>query len=175
MRPDARAPRENRRPQEGQGQGGIPDGLLLGILAFLLGITVLVWTATGLAALFAQGAWPAGVTFLRTPLAMRHLLSRPHDLAGAWPDTPASGLSGWGLFWGLFIAELMVLVVATVFVLGTVARWRAGRARTRAGTGKPASQPEPMSMPNPEPVAAVAAPLETPPRYAAPVLSLIHL
>ncbi|MEU3030442.1 type IV secretory system conjugative DNA transfer family protein [Streptomyces incarnatus] len=173
MGPDARAPRENRRPQERQGHGGIPDGLLLGILAFLLGITVLVWTATGLAALFAHGAWPAGVTFPHTPMAMRHLLSRPHDLAGAWPDAPASGLSGWGLFWGLFIAELMILLVATVFVLGTVARWRAARARARAGAGGTASAPdpapEPMPMPTPEPVTAPAAPVEAPQRYDVPV------
>ncbi|MGW7817469.1 type IV secretory system conjugative DNA transfer family protein [Streptomyces puniciscabiei] len=127
MRPDARDRREDRR----DGQGGIPDGLLIGILAFLLGMTLLVWTATGLAALFAHGAWPHGVTFTRTPLAMRHLIGAPHDLPGAWPDTPASQLSGWGLFWGLFIGQLMALFVLTVFVMGTVARWRAGRARRR--------------------------------------------
>ncbi|MER6073496.1 type IV secretory system conjugative DNA transfer family protein [Streptomyces sp. NPDC001817] len=128
MRPDARDRREDRR----EGQGGIPDGLLIGILAFLLGMTVLVWTATGLAALFAKGAWPHGVTFTRTPLAMRHLIGEPHDITGAWPDTPASQLSGWGLFWGLFIGQLMVLFVLTVFVMGAVARWRAGRATRRA-------------------------------------------
>ncbi|AKJ12259.1 type VI secretion protein [Streptomyces incarnatus] len=127
MRPDARDRREDRR----DGQGGIPDGLLIGILAFLLGMTLLVWTATGLAALFTHGAWPHGVTFTRTPLAMRHLIGAPHDLTGAWPDTPASQLSGWGLFWGLFIGQLMALFVLTVFVMGTVARWRAGRARRR--------------------------------------------
>ncbi|MER8057219.1 MULTISPECIES: type IV secretory system conjugative DNA transfer family protein [unclassified Streptomyces] len=167
MAPDARAPREDRRAQERQGHGGIPDGLLLGILAFLLGITVLVWTATGLAALFAHGAWPGGVTFPHTPMAMRHLLGRPHDLAGAWPDAPASGLSGWGLFWGLFIAELMVLLVAIVFVLGTVARWRAGRTRARAAAAAPV--PEPAPLLTPEPVAAVAAPVEAPQRYDVPV------
>ncbi|SFY51817.1 type IV secretory system conjugative DNA transfer family protein [Streptomyces sp. F-1] len=161
MRPDAREPREDRR----QGQGGIPDGLLLGILAFLLGITVLVWTATGLAALFAKGAWPAGVAFVRTPVAMRHLLARPHDLAGAWPDTPASQLPGWGLFWGLFIAQLMVLFVVTVFTLGTVARWRA--ARTRARAAKRAPMPEPP--PRPEPAAAAPVPVEAAQRYEVPV------
>ncbi|MFJ9930839.1 type IV secretory system conjugative DNA transfer family protein [Streptomyces misionensis] len=161
MRPDAREPREDRR----QGQGGIPDGLLLGILAFLLGITVLVWTATGLAALFAKGAWPAGVAFVRTPVAMRHLLARPHDLAGAWPDTPASQLPGWGLFWGLFIAQLMVLFVVTVFALGTVARWRA--ARTRARAAKRAPMPEPP--PRPEPAAAAPVPVEAAQRYEVPV------
>ncbi|MGV9353739.1 type IV secretory system conjugative DNA transfer family protein [Streptomyces misionensis] len=161
MRPDAREPREDRR----QGQGGIPDGLLLGILAFLLGITVLVWTATGLAALFAKGAWPAGVAFVRTPVAMRHLLGRPHDLAGAWPDTPASQLPGWGLFWGLFIAQLMVLFVVTVFALGTVARWRA--ARTRARAAKRAPMPE--SPPRPEPAAVAPVPVEAAQRYEVPV------
>ncbi|MFI5676370.1 type IV secretory system conjugative DNA transfer family protein [Streptomyces cellulosae] len=132
----------DRRPN---GQGGIPDGLLVGILAFLLGMTVLVWTATGLAAVFSHGSWPDGVTFTRTPLAMRRLIARPHDLPGAWPDAHATALSGYGLFWGLFIGQLMILVVLTVFVLGTVARWRAVRARRKseagAGQGTPAAEP----------------------------------
>ncbi|MFF9025475.1 type IV secretory system conjugative DNA transfer family protein [Streptomyces eurythermus] len=123
MRPDDH--RDIRRER----QGGIPDGLLIGILAFLIGITVLVWSATGLAARFAQGAWPEGVTFTRTPLAMRHLISRPHELPGAWPDTPPGQLSGWGLFWGLFLGQLMILFVLTVFAMSTVARWRAARLR----------------------------------------------
>ncbi|MEV5952743.1 type VI secretion protein [Streptomyces sp. NPDC051987] len=127
MRPDPR----QERDQQG---GGIPDGLLIGILVFLLGITILVWTATGLAAWFAHGSWPSTVTLSHTPLAMRHLIGAPHDIAGAWPDTPAARLAGWGLFWGLFIGQLMILLVLTVFLLGTVARWRAGRRRRRAGT-----------------------------------------
>ncbi|MDQ0749532.1 hypothetical protein QF034_003763 [Streptomyces africanus] len=125
MRPD------DRRIQR-DSQGGIPDGLLVGILAFLLGMTLLVWTATGLAALFAHGSWPSGVTFARTPLAMRGLIAQPHDIPGAWPDTPPGELSGYGLFWGLFIGQLMILIVLTVFVMGTLARWRAVRARRRA-------------------------------------------
>ncbi|MGW0334503.1 type IV secretory system conjugative DNA transfer family protein [Streptomyces sp. NPDC003011] len=137
----------DRRPD---GQGGIPDGLLVGILAFLLGMTVMVWTATGLAALFAHGAWPTGVTFARTPLAMRHLVARPHDLAGAWPEADATGLSGYGLFWGLLIGQLMILIVLTVFVLGTVARWRAVRARRRAAlTTPPSATPHDIPAPRP--------------------------
>ncbi|QHY96506.1 hypothetical protein SSPS47_15410 [Streptomyces sp. S4.7] len=120
-------------------QRGIPDGLILGVLGFLLGITLFVWTATGLAALFAHGSWPESVTFTRTPSAIRQLVSAPHDLPAAWPGTPADELSGYGLFWGLFIGELMVAAVLTVFVLGVVVRWRAlrtvrlrERARARA-------------------------------------------
>lgn len=124
MRADER--RDAGRAGEG---GGIPDGLLVGLLAFLLGMTVLVWTATGLAALFARGAWPAPLAFTRTPLAIRHLVAQPHDIAGAWAGTPPDRLPGWGLFWGLFIGQLLILLVLTVFVLGTVARWRAGRVR----------------------------------------------
>ncbi|MEV3974456.1 type IV secretory system conjugative DNA transfer family protein [Streptomyces sp. NPDC050698] len=124
MRPDD-------RPTQRGPQGGIPDGLLVGILAFLLGMTVLVWTATGLSALFAHGHWPSGVTFARTPLAMRGLIAQPHDVPGAWPGTPPGELSGYGLFWGLFVGQLMILVVLTVFVMGTLARWRAVRARRR--------------------------------------------
>ncbi|MET8475599.1 TraM recognition domain-containing protein [Streptomyces sp. NPDC006422] len=114
--------------EQGQERGrGVPDGLLVGVLAFLLGMTILVWTATGLAGLFAKGAWPTGVTFGHTPLALRSLITRPHDIPGAWPNTPAAELSGYGLVWGLVIGQLMVLVVLTVFVAGTVARWRAVR------------------------------------------------
>ncbi|MFF8938880.1 TraM recognition domain-containing protein [Streptomyces paradoxus] len=141
MRPDDRhTPRD--------GQGGIPDGLLVGILAFLLGMTVLVWTATGLAALFAHGSWPSGVTFARTPLAMRGLIAQPHDIPGAWPDTPAGELSGYGLFWGLFIGQLMILVVLTVFVMGTLARWRAVRARNREQRATAAQEAEASRAPD---------------------------
>ncbi|WP_030896832.1 MULTISPECIES: TraM recognition domain-containing protein [unclassified Streptomyces] len=125
MRPDDRRTHRDH-------QGGIPDGLLVGLLAFLLGMTVLVWAATGLAGLFAHGSWPSGVTFTRTPLAMRGLIAQPHDIPGAWPDAPPGELSGYGLFWGVFIGQLMILVVLTVFVMGTLARWRAVRASRRA-------------------------------------------
>uniref|UniRef100_A0AAU3HXV5 Type IV secretory system conjugative DNA transfer family protein n=1 Tax=Streptomyces sp. NBC_01393 TaxID=2903851 RepID=A0AAU3HXV5_9ACTN len=127
--PDRHDDRHAPRPE---GAGGIPDGLLIGVLGFLLGMTLMVWSATGLAGWFSRGAWPDAITFTRTPLAMRHLIGKPHDIAGAWPDTPASQLSGYGLFWGLFIGQLMVLLVLAVFVMGTVARWRAGRAQARA-------------------------------------------
>ncbi|MEU3147217.1 MULTISPECIES: type VI secretion protein [unclassified Streptomyces] len=139
--------------QPRNGQGGVPDGLLVGLLAFLLGITLMVWTATGLAGLFARGSWPPGVTFTRTPVAIRHLVSQPHDIPGAWPDAPASALSGYGLFWGLFIGQLMLLVVLTVFVLGTVARWRAVRARQKAerAAGRAASRASTVSPAKPEP------------------------
>ncbi|MFJ7178300.1 type VI secretion protein [Streptomyces massasporeus] len=140
MRPDDR---HDRRA----GQGGIPDGLLVGVLAFLLGMTVLAWTATGLAALFAHGSWPSGVTFARTPLAMRGLIAQPHDIPGAWPDTPPGELSGYGLFWGLFIGQLMILVVLTVFVMGTLARWRAIRARNRAERILAAEKPTASNRP----------------------------
>ncbi|MEU2025056.1 type VI secretion protein [Streptomyces sp. NPDC016469] len=112
--------------------GGIPDGLLVGLLAFLLGLTLLAWAATGFAGLLAHGAWPDGVTPTETPLALRRLLEAPHDLPAAWPRTPPEELSGYGLFWGLLIGELMVLVVLTVFVMGVITRWRAVLARRRA-------------------------------------------
>ncbi|NEC26242.1 type VI secretion protein [Streptomyces sp. SID8111] len=162
--------RAHDRHSEGtDGRGGIPDGLLIGILGFLLGMTTLVWTATGLAGLLAHGAWPSGVTFTRTPLAMRSLIAEPHDLAGAWPDTPAGALSGYGLFWGLFIGQLMILMVLTVFVLGTVARWRAGRVRRRAErAAAPApAEPEPPQAQTP-PLHEVPTPRTPEPEPAAP-------
>ncbi|MET9925977.1 MULTISPECIES: type IV secretory system conjugative DNA transfer family protein [unclassified Streptomyces] len=122
---------ERHRRHEDSSSGGIPDGLLVGLLGFLLAATLLAWTATGLAGLLTHGSWPGGVTFTQTPLALRELATAPQDLPGAWPHTPASQLSGYGLFWGLFIGELMVLVVLTVFALGVVARWRLVREQRR--------------------------------------------
>ncbi|MDF3300300.1 TraM recognition domain-containing protein [Streptomyces tropicalis] len=171
MRPDDRDQVQGRR----DGPGGIPDGLLVGLLAFLLGMTVLVWTATGLAGLFSHGAWPPGISFTRTPLAMRHLIGAPHDLAGAWPGTPPGGLSGYGLFWGLFIGQLMVLLVLTVFVMGTCARWRAVRLRRRqeAAAAAPAKEqapgpgthevPAPHDVPAPRTVVAAPHPAPSAP------------
>ncbi|MEW2134754.1 type VI secretion protein [Streptomyces sp. NPDC005435] len=139
-----RADEQGGQGAGGQTRGGIPDGLLLGLIAFLLGVTLLVWTATGLGALLSRGAWPAPLAFTRTPLAIRHLIGDPHDITGAWPATPHGQLPGWGLFWGLFMGQLMILFVLAVFVLGTFARWRAGRARRRAaGTPTAPTPPAP--------------------------------
>ncbi|MFK8911283.1 type VI secretion protein, partial [Streptomyces sp. YS-3] len=131
---------------------GIPDSLLVGLLAFLLGLTVLVWTATGLAGLFSHGAWPDAVTFTRTPLALRQLVQAPHDLPAAWPDTPAAQLSGYGLFWGLLISELLILLVLFIFALGTWSRWKAVRARakTMAATQETTAEPAAGRQPSAE-------------------------
>ncbi|WP_327176624.1 type IV secretory system conjugative DNA transfer family protein [Streptomyces sp. NBC_01335] len=155
--------------------GGVPDGLLIGGLAFLLSATVLAWTATGLAGLFAHGSWPHGVSLPRTPSALRELAGSPQDLAGAWPDTPPGELSGYGLFWGLLISELLVLVVLGVFVLGVVTRGRAVRRRVReereehlaahstatdpravTAAPPPAPLPVPSPVPAPSPLPAPA-------------------
>ncbi|MGW4699058.1 type VI secretion protein, partial [Streptomyces sp. NPDC004285] len=119
--------------QARKGGGGVSDGLLLSLFALLLCLTVLVWTATGLAGLFAHGAWPQGVAFTGTPSALRSLATAPTDLPAAWPATPPAQLSGYGLFWGLLIGEAMILMVLAVFVLGTVTRWRAVRTSRKAG------------------------------------------
>ncbi|MCX5606645.1 MULTISPECIES: type VI secretion protein [unclassified Streptomyces] len=145
-----------RRTEPPARAGGIPDGLLIGLLAFLLGLAVLVWSATGLAALFAKGAWPQTVTFTRTPEAVRALIAQPHDVPGAWPDTDPAALSGWGLFWGLFLSQLLVLFVLTVFAIGVIARTKSRRALARQ---TPAQDPalyeaEPAPARTPEPAAA---------------------
>ncbi|WP_320785064.1 TraM recognition domain-containing protein [Streptomyces sp. CRN 30] len=163
MRPDDR--------RSGGQSGGIPDGLLLGLLGFLLGVTALVWTATGLAGLFAHGSWPRSISVARTPMAMRHLAAEPHDITGAWPDTPAADLSGYGLFWGLFIGQLMILIVLAVFVLGTLARWRAVRRRRRETPPvleKQAPQQAPQKAPGREAPEEEAQPLPTVPQQAQP-------
>ncbi|MZG01594.1 type VI secretion protein, partial [Streptomyces sp. SID5614] len=152
-----------------QGSGGVPDGLLIGLLALLLAATLVAWTATGLAGLFAHGAWPDGVTFTGSPLALRELATAPQDLPAAWPETPAAQLSGYGLFWGLFIGELMVLLVLTVFTLGVVSRGRAVRERRREERGFTASEPQlPTDKPAPTPPQEQAQPQEQARAQAAP-------
>ncbi|QLH23213.1 hypothetical protein [Streptomyces sp. Rer75] len=131
-------PAEHGHGRQRPPDGGVPDGLLVGLFAFLLGLIGLIWSATGLSALFAHGAWPDGLTFLHTPLALRHLVEEPHDLAAAWPDTPKAQLSGYGLFWGILISELMVLIVLAVFAVGTVTRYRLVRAKRRAARAEAA-------------------------------------
>ncbi|MFI1017874.1 type VI secretion protein [Streptomyces sp. NPDC020965] len=125
-------PERGRRGPEREGTGGIPDGLLLGLVGLGISLLFLAWTATGLAGLFTNGSWPTGVTFKNAPQAVRSLVSAPQDLPAAWPATPADELSGYGLFWGIAISELMVLLVLTVFLLGTLARWKVVRATRRA-------------------------------------------
>ncbi|MEU7432910.1 type VI secretion protein [Streptomyces sioyaensis] len=129
---------------------GVPDSLLIGLLAFLLGLTVLVWSATGLAGFFAHGAWPTGVTYPGTPMALRHLVSAPHNMAAAWPDTPQDQLSGYGLFWGILIGELMVLLVLTIFTLGTITRYRAVRAARRSKARLSTAPSPERAVPAPE-------------------------
>ncbi|MFI9048133.1 type IV secretory system conjugative DNA transfer family protein [Streptomyces sp. NPDC053427] len=135
---------------------GVPDALLIGLLLFLLGLTLLVWTATGLAGLLAHGSWPHGVSYPGTPIALRHLVAAPHDLAAAWPHTPKGQLSGYGLFWGILIGELMVLLVLTIFTLGTVTRYRAVRAARRQAT-RASSSSDPAAA-EPQFQAATTAP-----------------
>ncbi|MFD5147563.1 type VI secretion protein [Streptomyces sp. NPDC058401] len=145
-------------------QGGIPDGLLVGLLAFLLGLAVLTWTATGLAALFTKGAWPSKVTFTRTPTAVRSLIAQPHDIPAAWPDTPPEALSNWGLFWGLFISQLLVLLVLTIFTLGVVARTKSRHRLKREHPDPSTPQPHPNAAP-PAPNSAPPAPNSAPPAF----------
>ncbi|MEU3964540.1 hypothetical protein AB0F42_32900 [Streptomyces buecherae] len=159
-------PKRDRAPER-----GIPDGLLIGALLFLIGLVLLTWTATGLAGLLAHGAWPEHVSFIRTPQAARHLVQDPGDLATAWPHTPKEELSGYGLFWGLFISEVLVLLVVAVFVIGTVARYRLVRAR-RAADRRQAAEERAHAPQRPQdtaPSTRPASPVEAAPEpYVAP-------
>lgn len=135
----AAAPRERASSADAApAQRGVPDGLLIGVLAFLLASACLVWTATGLAGLLSHGAWPDGVEFTRTPAALRSLLSAPQDLPAAWPGTPPGQLSGWGLFWGLAIGQLLLVLTLALAVAFSLARRKAARRdRTTPHDGLP--------------------------------------
>ncbi|MEU2510314.1 type VI secretion protein [Streptomyces sp. NPDC007863] len=151
-----------------QKQGGVSDGFLIGLFALILGLSLLVWSATGLAGLLAHGAWPDGVALTRTPPALRALATAPTDLAAAWPDTPPGQLSGYGLFWGLVIGQAMILAVLAVFLLGTYARWRAVRAHRKAGPYAGTSAPV-REEPEPEPVTVREKPEPAPAPVPVPI------
>ncbi|MCI0385766.1 type VI secretion protein [Streptomyces sp. CNQ085] len=145
---------------------GIPDGLLLGLMGFLLSVTTLCWTAAGLAGLLAHGAWPRGVAFTHTPAAMRSLVSEPGDLAAAWPGAQAGTLPGPGLFWGVLTGQAMVLTVLGFFAAGTVARRRALRVARQAVRRAAPHEAAPPASPHgttAAPLPAVADPAPTDP------------
>ncbi|WP_431035402.1 type VI secretion protein [Streptomyces sp. P6-2-1] len=139
-----------RQPTPGR-PGGVPDGVLLGVLVLALGITLLLWLASGLAALLSHGHWPAAVSLRHTPLALRSLLTDPKDLHAAWPEAPATALSGYGLFWGLFFGLAMVLVALVLFALSAFARRSALRA-ARKNPPPPEPTPGPALLPGEESV-----------------------
>ncbi|ARQ69304.1 hypothetical protein [Streptomyces marincola] len=128
-------------PPAGRG-GGVPDALLVGALAFLVGITALTWTATGVAGWLAHGAWPADVTFLRTAHAMRSFLTAPGDVAAAWPRTDPEALPGAALLWAMFLLQVALLFSAVLWVSLRVARWRSGRQAPGSDEpGEPGPEP----------------------------------
>ncbi|WP_225847983.1 TraM recognition domain-containing protein [Streptomyces sp. HPF1205] len=138
-------------------EGGLPDGLVVGIIAVLLAVTFLVWSGTGIAGLLAHGHWPGDAHFTRTPRAMRALISDPHDIPGAWNGADPAGLPDSGLFWGVFISQFMVLIVLAVWVVNTLARLRGRRRpaprRPRDTPARPARTPRAARRPTagPEP------------------------
>ncbi|GHE57309.1 hypothetical protein GCM10018785_28100 [Streptomyces longispororuber] len=170
-----RYPDQHGREYRDGRERGVPDALLVGVLVFVLGMVVLMWSATGIAGLWAHGAWPDDVTFTNTPPAVRHLIQEPHDIAGAWPATPRDQLSGYGLFWGLVIGQVMILIVLAIFILGTVTRFRAVRRAQRTGIPLQKQPPSPTPTPTPHPVPAASPaheyPAATPPvdEHPAPI------
>ena len=133
-----------RRPTRPRSSGGIPDSLLIGGIALLLALALITWTATGLAGLLTHGTWPHGVTFSRTPMAMGALITEPRDLAGAWPGAHRAKLPGYGLFWGLFIGQFLVIGVLTLFAITTVTRARTLKAARRKHPATPATESAPQ-------------------------------
>ena len=162
-----RSPSPHPAQQAGR-RGGVPDELLLGALALAVGLTALTWTATELAGLFTHGAWPRGVTFLRTAQAMRSFLTAPSDIPAAWPEADPDTLPGAPALWLTFLVETALLFSTALWIYVRFARWRARRA-ARAHLAEPpapretAAAPEPARLPEPQPgppATSYAAPAE---------------
>src|SRR5581483_12318671 len=113
--------------------GGIPDGVVVGVLALLLGSVALVWLCTALAALITHGRLPHPLPFLDTATAIRHLATSPNNLAAAWPGTPPAQLPSATAFWVTFFLLLAVLAGSALSIAISLARMRAKAAAARAG------------------------------------------
>lgn len=143
--PPARKEPPGNEPARG---GGIPDGVLVGGIAFLLGFVVTAWLATGLSGFLQHGDWP-GISFAHTALALRHLAEEPSDIQGAWsqPD-PVDGLPGATAFWLTALVLVAILVVLGLFAVSTWSRLRNPRPprpepeAVGAGSSKPTKSTE---------------------------------
>ncbi|WP_052440596.1 TraM recognition domain-containing protein [Streptacidiphilus anmyonensis] len=128
-------PQPQQRPDR-----GIPDGLIVGLLAVLLGTTALVWGATELGGLATHGRFPRPLPFLSTAGAIRHLATDPNDLAGAWPGTPTASLPSAAAFWLTFFALLALVLLLLLSAATARAKRRAAhdtrrRAQAEAEAG----------------------------------------
>jgi hypothetical protein len=132
----------------------VPDGLIVGGLAFLLGAVTLFWLATELAGLFSHGGFPRPLPFLDTPAAIRSLATAPNDLAAAWPGTPPSRLPGPAVFWTTFFVLLALLAALVLSVAITLTRARVHRrahaaaAAVAAGRTDAAATARPLAEPD---------------------------
>ncbi|WP_370092466.1 TraM recognition domain-containing protein [Streptacidiphilus sp. MAP12-20] len=136
-------------PGSSPGGRGIPDGAIVGLLAFLLGTTVLFWSATALGGLISHGRLPHPLAFTATAGAIRHLATAPNDLPGAWPATARVTLPSPLAFWLTFFA-LLALVLAVLLGLATA------RARHRVAVAASSTGPHPPAPRRPEPDAPQA-------------------
>jgi hypothetical protein len=112
--------------------GGVPDGLIVGLLGLAVSVVVLVWSSTGIAGWLRHGEWPAGVTLSRTAVAVRSVLTAPADVPGAWPHADPAALPTASLLWVVFFAQLVVVFSTVLWVMIRLARWRARRRRHTA-------------------------------------------
>jgi TraM recognition site of TraD and TraG len=162
----SRTPAPPARQETGR---GVPDGALVGILFFLLAAVFLVWVATGIAGSVQHGSWPE-IRFAHTALAIRHLITQPSDIQGAWRrPQPVAGLPTPTAFWTtLFV---LVAVLLAVGVLLTVA-WTRFRAPVKARRAREAAQAQALAYAQAQAkVAAAGQPaMETTAPSAAPVV-----
>ena len=173
-------PPPGRKPQGSpEASGGIPDGALIGGIAFLFGLVLDAWLAAGVGGFLQHGDWP-GISFKRTPQALRHLATEPSDIEGAWSGgngAPVEGLPGPVLFWLTALFFAMIFIAIGLFAAAGWARLTRPATQADSPTG-PATAQAASSASSPsgttrsrlsKPVAAPQEPARTPePSPAAP-------